>query len=241
MAQEPLTDGMHRQAFREAIDDNFTEVYTSIEAISTVSISTDTTLDATAFGKLHLCSGTSADYTIDLPTAVGNTGKTIGFKGIDALTKVVTLDANTTQTIDGDLTLKMSSSGVVVLFSDGTNWVVTQEVGSWIPFTPTETGFSALGTVGASYFKQGKLCTYRFTTTATGTSNATTYTITAPFTAKNISIWVILVTNAGTTQNGRIQTAASSNVLTLFATAAGGAFTNSGLKNSQFIITYEIE
>lgn len=80
-----------------------------------VSITAATTLTPTAFGKLHRCSGTSADYTVGLPTCVGNAGKIIGFEMSPALTKLVTLDANGTETIDTALTRVMWAQEVAWL------------------------------------------------------------------------------------------------------------------------------
>lgn len=73
-------------------------------------------------GRRHVCSGTSADYTVTLPTAVGNTGRLIAFRMSNALTKLVTLDGNSTETIDGSLTRIMWAVESCVLISDGSQW-----------------------------------------------------------------------------------------------------------------------
>jgi hypothetical protein len=99
----------------------------AIDAITSVSVTGTDTLDSTAFGKLHLLSGTAADYTVTLPTAVGNAGKSIAFKGVFALTKKVTLDGNSTQTIDGWLTKDIVSGKSLIIISDGTNWNIVNE------------------------------------------------------------------------------------------------------------------
>lgn len=86
---------------------------------SEISITGATTA---TIGRRHVCSGTSADYTVTLPTAVGNTGRLIAFRMSNALTKLVTLDGNSTETIDGLLTRVMWSGENCVLISDGTEW-----------------------------------------------------------------------------------------------------------------------
>lgn len=87
------------------------------------SLETSITTTATAtLGAMHVCSGTTADYTVTLPTAVGNAGRVIGFRMSNALTKLVTLDGNSTETIDGATTRVMWASESAILISDGAQW-----------------------------------------------------------------------------------------------------------------------
>ena len=68
---------------------------------------------------------TAGNFVITLITAVGNTGLIQVFKKIDATNNTVTLDANTTQTIDGALTYVLSTEDQsVTIISDGANWHV---------------------------------------------------------------------------------------------------------------------
>ena len=75
-------------------------------------------------GNLHHCTGTSADYTVTLPAASGNTGKLLGFRmgSASALTKFVTLDGNASETIDGATTRVMWMKETAILYCDGSNW-----------------------------------------------------------------------------------------------------------------------
>ena len=82
-------------------------------APSTISASTTLTSTNILTNNTFICSGTTADYTITLPTAVNNGGKTITFIMSSALTKLVTLDANGTETIDGSLTRIMWDASIV--------------------------------------------------------------------------------------------------------------------------------
>lgn len=77
-----------------------------------------------AVGKMHVCSdsGTPADYTVTLPAVSGNTGKMIGFRMSSALTKLVTLDGNSSETIDGAATRIMWAGETAILLCDGTEW-----------------------------------------------------------------------------------------------------------------------
>lgn len=227
---------------------NFAAVDAALDATTPVSITGAVSLDATAFGKLHICTGTSANYTVDLPTAVGNTGKSIIFKGARALTKNVTLAGVSGQTIDTETNRSFNSGGSFTLLSDGTNWIIINEVPSWVSYTPVWTGFSADPTVAAAeYSRYGKTCTIRITTSATGTSNATTTTVTAPFNAAttNLQYGPVPVTannSAGLSAPGLVQTRqTSSNVLDLYTTIAAGAWTASGGKRVSFTFTYHIQ
>jgi hypothetical protein len=63
---------------------------------------------------MHSCSGTAADYTITLPSASGNTGQSIGFKGESGLTRFITISSEL-----------IWLGEILVITSDGSNWVVT--------------------------------------------------------------------------------------------------------------------
>lgn len=88
-----------------------------------VSVTGATTLTSTAFGKMHVCSGTTADYTVVLPAASGNAGKIIAFRMAEALTKLVTIDGNAAETINGTTTRIMWARESAILLCDGTGWV----------------------------------------------------------------------------------------------------------------------
>ena len=96
-----------------------------------VSVTGNVTLTSTAFGKIHVCTGTTADYTITLPAASGNTGKIITFQMSNALTKLVTLDGNASETIDGSLTRIMWANEAATLYCNGTSW--TKIAGKSVP------------------------------------------------------------------------------------------------------------
>jgi len=88
-------------------------------------IETEISVTGTAtatLGRMHVCSGTAANYTVTLPTAVGNSGKVIGFRMSSALTRFVTIDGNASENIDGALTRILWANEVAILRSDGSNW-----------------------------------------------------------------------------------------------------------------------
>ena len=83
----------------------------SITAATTATIS-----------RMHVCSGTTANYTVTLPAAAGNAGKLIGFRMLPGLTKLVTLDGNASELIDLALTRIMWAGETATLICDGSNW-----------------------------------------------------------------------------------------------------------------------
>lgn len=92
-------------------------------SLTAASIAVTGAVTAT-ISRMHLCTGTSADYTVTLPAASGNTGKFIGFRmgTTSTLTKLVTLDGNASETIDGALTRVMWAYETAILYCDGSNW-----------------------------------------------------------------------------------------------------------------------
>ena len=73
-------------------------------------------------GKMHVCSGTTGDYTLTLPAASGNAGKILGVRMSPALTKLVTVDGNASETLDGATTRIMWAEESAILLCDGSNW-----------------------------------------------------------------------------------------------------------------------
>ena len=87
-----------------------------------VSISEDTVLTTTALGKLHICSGTSANYAVTLPPAASCSGKTIAVSIATGTTKLVTITGNGTELINGSNTRIMWAGESATLYCDGTTW-----------------------------------------------------------------------------------------------------------------------
>lgn len=186
-------------------------------------------------------SATPFNFTLDQLTA----GSKVQFMNIN--TGVVTFVDGTGVTVAPTApTLMGAGSGVFpgafVFYTSATTPILSSAYPeSWLDYTPTFTGFSVNPTgITARYTLIGKTCTVRLHMTP-GTSNDVGQTITLPFTSKGRNSYSILVTNNGVTQFGRCDTLGSSNILTVYATAAGGAFTNTGNKGCFFVLTYEIE
>jgi hypothetical protein len=217
----------------------------SLNEISIVTVTGTTGLTSTAFGKIINCIGTVTNYTIDLPTAVGNNGSII-FKGSSVLTKTVTIQGVLGQTIDGESDRKIGSTGMITVMSDGANWVVINEVGSWIPYTAVLAGWSSDPTFDRMmYFRVGKKVSVSIHTTANGTSNAVTKTITFPFIADSSAAQVGISgpnINNGIvdTTHGMVITRVGSNIVDFYRNVSSLAWTASGGCRINFTMDYII-
>lgn len=85
------------------------------------AITTTTTISVC--GGAYLATGTSADYAVTLPAASFETGCSLLFRMSHALTKVVTITAAGSDTIDGVATLGLIKDQTATLVSDGSTWM----------------------------------------------------------------------------------------------------------------------
>ena len=78
---------------------------------------------ATVFDEVVLVDATSGNITISLPTSVGNGGKNFKVKKVDASANTVTIDPNSSQTIDGVATKVITTQYAFInVVSDSNNW-----------------------------------------------------------------------------------------------------------------------
>jgi hypothetical protein len=92
-----------------------------LSQLTTTSVTGTSSL--TTFGVMHVCTGVFFDYTVTLPTAVGNTGKIIGVQVDPGMTKLLTVAGASGQLIEGLNTRVFWKGESVVLMSNGTGWV----------------------------------------------------------------------------------------------------------------------
>ncbi len=107
-----------------------------------VGQSTTASIDGTA--DVVLGDATGGDITISLPPATGVEGKVFKIKNYGA-TGVVTVDANSSETIDGALTIDLEvQNQAIEIYSDGANWLlVSREKSKFVPLiSGTCGGFS---------------------------------------------------------------------------------------------------
>jgi hypothetical protein len=95
-----------------------------IDAVVT-KVTGDSPYTLTATNRVIRADASSGNLTLNLPASSGLGGTVYTIKRIDtvASTNTVTIDANSTETIDGLLTWKLRPGEYVVIQSDGTNWI----------------------------------------------------------------------------------------------------------------------
>lgn len=153
-------------------------------------------------------------------------------------------DATTKESITGSEKIPVSGSGYPAITPD----LLKTFFGTWQDWTPTHGGFSADPTIVAKYCVIGKLMFLSYATTAAGTSNATTFTLTLPasYVAATGRIQTMacgggINNSAGLTTTVRVSTASGSNVLSLYINPTGAAWTGSGTKSANFNCIIEID
>jgi len=88
------------------------------------TITSATTLDNTH----NIVLSNTGPYTVTLPAAASNTGRVYSIKNIDSDCDDITIDGNSTETIDGSETYVLDSyNNVVRIISDGSNWFIINE------------------------------------------------------------------------------------------------------------------
>lgn len=117
---------------------------------------------------------------------------------------------------------------------------------AWTTITPTQTGWSSTTILTGRYTQIGKLVVYTFQ--VSGTSNATSATITLPVNAANTANILFEGVNGRSVDNGAALTAATrfsidpssdATKASLFSNMASGNWTASGTKTVRGTVTYE--
>lgn len=77
-----------------------------------------------AMWELVRCDPSGGGFTVNLPTAASRGGEELVVKNATSSTNTITLDGNSSETIDGSATTTITTAwGVKHLVSDGTNWL----------------------------------------------------------------------------------------------------------------------
>lgn len=102
---------------------NFT-IAADLSSPPITTVTSNTTLDDTNYTVL--CDATSGAITITLPAAASNSGRTYYIKKINTSSNDVTVDANGSETIDGDLTQTLTGADMpsIRIQCDGSNWFI---------------------------------------------------------------------------------------------------------------------
>ena len=139
---------------------------------STETISSTDTLDNT--NHTVWCDATSADVTLNLPTAVGIDGVEYRVKKIDSSNNDCILDGNGSETIDGVLTKPIIfENHAVSIKSDNTNWKIIQSAPITVVAKSYAIGATASGTQYVSGYYHGDSADLNLTQASpTGTHGA---------------------------------------------------------------------
>lgn len=142
-----------------------------------------TTYTATAVDKVLLASTSGGAWTLSLPAAADSWGKTLTVKKTSSDTNALTIDANSSETIDGATTMILfQKDEFVTLFCDGAGWVI---VGRYFPKTPTAftpTGaFSTNTTYTGFWWRDGKELVMKVKAAFAGLPNTTNQSVNIPF------------------------------------------------------------
>ncbi|WP_237737698.1 head decoration protein [Candidatus Nitrosopumilus sediminis] len=82
------------------------------------------TATLTTNNEVVLLNPSTTAFTVNLPDATGNTGKHYRFHYVSTTGTPVTIDGESSDTINGALTIKMKNPYAILdMYSDGTNWV----------------------------------------------------------------------------------------------------------------------
>lgn len=147
----------------------------SVAGLSNLSVTSKVAAyTATTGDDVVLADSSAGAYTVGLYTAVGNSGKTIRIKKTDTSVNLVTVDPNSTETIDGSTTLKLSTQyESITLVSNGTNWNLIDRdyPKAWVAYTPTFTGFGVVTNINVRSRREGaNLLIYGSFTSGTSTA-----------------------------------------------------------------------
>lgn len=122
-------------------------------------VSKTTTYTATTTDDVILCDTSGGAWTLTLFAASGNSGKRLIIKKTTSDFTQLTIDPNSTETIDGQTTTTLDTQfETLTIVCDGTNWRVVER---FIPrvytsYTPTTQGFGTLANQEFYWFRDGQ-------------------------------------------------------------------------------------
>jgi hypothetical protein len=185
--------------------------WASAAGVLVVSTKT-TTYTATASDDVILADASGASFTITLPAASGNTGKVLRFKKIDSdWTKVVTIDGNASETIDGATTTTLNTTNEELsIICDGTNWQILERrtATDWVTTTSTITAATTNPTKNGTpskdifaYRRDGPnlIIRFEYDQSAGGTSGSGEYYLNIPSTLGTIDTNITNTNTSATT------------------------------------------
>lgn len=173
----------------------------------------DTTNRTSAYTALTtdgyiVCDATSGSFTVTLYAASGNAGNVITLLRTDSSTNTVTIDGNSSETINGVLSLQLSAQfDRLTLLCTGSNWVILDGLNTSEVFLTGGNGFGSTSTV-----------IRRFTTTLVNRGSAITYadsaTLGGTFTINEPGVYSMKYSDGNTLAIDRLGISLNSTELT---------------------------
>jgi hypothetical protein len=189
-------------------------------------------------GDYHHITGTTTIASFGMAPA--------GYKNFLVFDGVLILTNSANIILPNSLNIQTAANDIAELVSEGGGvWRLMRYQrysDTWTTYSPTLTGFSVKPTgFTARYILNGKTCMISFNSTGSGTSNATSITMTLPFVAASIdmSAFPYALDNGTVCTAGGITTAGS-NVINILKNGAA-SWTSSGSKRVFGIIIYQIQ
>lgn len=142
------------------------------------TISSTTTL--TSIDNIVFVNAGSGALTVNLPSAINLEGKIYQVKKTDSTFSIVTIDGNSSETIDGDISTGLATKGESLkIISDGSNWKILDHVISseWQAYTPTGSWNTGV-TYRGMWRRVGDSIEIQVSLQITGTPNNTDLTFT---------------------------------------------------------------
>jgi hypothetical protein len=198
-------------------------------------VSKTTTYTATTSDDVILASTAGGAYSITLYAASGNSGKVLRIKKTTNDFTVLTIDGNSSETIDGAVTTTLNTQyEEVTLVCDGTNWHILSRTypQTWTTYTPTWVGFGSPSLNQVSWKRVGGGIAVKFVMTS-GTATATEARLPLPdsslscvipvATREVIGTWYF---SQNTVSTGTVMCANGAAYMTLGYAAAGSGATS---------------
>lgn len=141
-----------------------------------------TTYAATTSDDLILCDASGGAFTVTLYAASGNSGRVLKLKKTDSSVNAVTIDGNSSETIDGATTTTLSTQyEIVTIICDGSNWhIVDREYNrAWQSYTPTG-DYSSNATYTGFWRRLGDTAEYHVNIAFSNMSDSVAFTLDQP-------------------------------------------------------------
>lgn len=216
------------------------------DAIHSVSSGSYTILDNDGYHTILMSPG-GTGYSVILPTAADNEGRSLTIKKVDSGAGAITVDGEGAETINGSTTYTLYSQyDYVTVYCNGTEWFIVSDLSSYT-FSPTfdfnNTGpQNSIGALSVKVVRQGGSVTLNLLAGATGTITGSAPTVLESDTAipsnfrpSSTRQFFIRATNNSTRYVATCQIT-SGGIIQIFPTISGGTFSGVSGFSDPFLV-----